>query len=213
MSWVPNMPTDTNCWPLDETMAIPEGMLTWMGTCDISRRVRTLGYVWSPSEVEWGTCEGVEFLVRIWLFGTSIYSEGTALPFSYRTQMLCPPPGLSLKETHTQGHGIAFTGPVPSTPQCTAFWLRWVEAQALALEWSRISLTLILPLATADSRCAKETDPQLSSEKKGRESNVAAPALRPWQLGMGSACRLASCQGEEHGHVLPAWVSPRSAQW
>lgn len=45
-------------------------------------------------------------------------------------------------------------------------------------------MTLILPLTTADSRCAKETEPQLSSEKNGRESNVAAPALWPLQLGM-----------------------------
>ena len=54
ISWVKSTTTSANtkCWPLAESLATPEGMSIWMGTCDISVWVMTFGLVCSPS-VEW----------------------------------------------------------------------------------------------------------------------------------------------------------------
>lgn len=52
--WVESttMSANTKCWPLAESLATPEGMSIWMGTCDISAWVMTFGLVCSAS-VEW----------------------------------------------------------------------------------------------------------------------------------------------------------------
>ena len=132
------MSANAKCWPLAESMATPEGMSFWMGTCDISMWVMTFGWVCSPSAVEWETwrCGVTGENLTVW--GQYLFSD-TTMPSSYPTQQPCPLPGLSLKETDTQESGISFTGPVLRAPQWSAFWWSWGEAQAWTQEWSRIS--------------------------------------------------------------------------
>lgn len=82
---------------------------------------------------------------------------------------LCPLSGLCLKETFTEESGLSFPGPVPSAPQCSTFWLSWGEGQAWAQEWSRIFLTLILPLTTSwplMCKCGRAQDLQWEESKR-----------------------------------------------
>ena len=129
--WVESttMSANTKCWPLAESLATPEGMSIWMGTCDISAWVMTFGLVCSAS-VEWEMWRYRVTGENLTVWGQC--SEDTA-PSSYQIQPLCLLSGPSLKETDTKESGISFTGPVPSAPQCSTFWWSWGEAQAEAV--------------------------------------------------------------------------------
>lgn len=139
------MSANTKCCPQAETLATPEGMSIWMGTCDISVWVMTFGLVCSAS-VEWEMWRYRVTGENLTVWGQCLF-WGHRTPSSYQIQPLCPLSGPSLKETDTQEPGISFLGqfPVPLSVAPSG----GVGVKHRLKEWSSISLTLILPLTTS----------------------------------------------------------------